>query len=104
MMDREKFQKVFSNEAFQLPIRWDGKNFYATLYKHLKGYHECIPEDCDDSDLRAKVKSICQGICAAVDNSFRGYPEKAYKSFEGVMAILKEDPLLINKNKIIRIK
>lgn len=76
LMDREKFQKIFSNEAYQLPIFWDGEDFYATLYKHLKGYREDIEKNYGyDSDLYAKVKSICQGICAAVDYSFRGYPE-----------------------------
>lgn len=101
LMDREKFQKIFSNETYQLPIFWDGEDFYATLYKHLKGYREDIEKNYGyDSDLCAKVKSICQGICAAVDYSFRGYPEKAYKRFESVMDILKEDPLLIDKQKI----
>ncbi len=99
-MDSTKFEEIFSKDIYQLPIRWDGKDFYATLYKHLKEYREDIEKYCDDPDLYAAVKTVCRNICAAVDFSFRGYPEKAYKSFEGVMEILSKDPLLIDNEKI----
>ncbi|MGI6671588.1 MAG: leucine-rich repeat domain-containing protein [Christensenellales bacterium] len=99
-MDSTKFEEIFSKDIYQLPIRWDGKDFYTTLYKHLKEYREDIEKYCDDPDLFVEVKTVCRNICAAVDFSFRGYPGKAYKSFERVMEILRKDPLLINKNKI----
>lgn len=99
-MDSTKFEEIFSKDIYQLPIRWDGKDFYTTLYKHLKEYREDIEKYCDDPELYAAVKTVCRNICAAVDFSFRGYPEKAYKSFEGVMEILSKDPLLIDAEKI----
>lgn len=99
-MDSTKFKEIFSKDIYQLPIRWDGKDFYATLYKHLKKYREDIEQTCDDSNLCATVKKVCRGLCAAVDFSFRGYPEKAYKRFEDVMEILGKDPLLVDKENI----
>ncbi|HHX20526.1 MAG TPA: hypothetical protein GX722_01920, partial [Clostridiales bacterium] len=99
-MDSTKFEEIFSKDIYQLPIRWDGKDFYATLYKHLKEYREDIEKYCDDPDLFVEVKTVCRNICAAVDFSFRGYPGKAYKSFEAVMEILGKDPLLIDKETI----
>ena len=99
-MDSAKFKEIFSKENYQLPMRWDGKDFYATLYKHLKEYREDIEKYYDDSKLCAEVKAVCRGICAAVDYSFRGYPEKAYKSFEAVMETLIRNPLLIDEKDI----
>ena len=46
------------------------------------------------------MKTVCRGICAAVDYSFRGYPAKAYESFKGVMEILGTEPLLVKKEDI----
>ena len=101
IMDSTKLKEIFDGkDEYKLPIRWDGKDFYATLYKHLKKYREDIEKHCDNADLRAKVKAVCRGLCAAVDSSLRGYPEKAYKSFEGVMEILNKDPLLINEEDV----
>jgi len=99
-MDSAKFKEIFSKENYQLPMRWDGKDFYATLYKHLKDYREDIEKNCDNPNLCAEVKAVCRGICFAVDHSFKGYPEKAYKSFEAVMEILGKDPLLIDMKDI----
>lgn len=99
-MDLAKFKEIFSKDDYQLPIRWDGKDFYATLYKHLKDYREDIEKNCDNPNLCAEVKAVCRGICFAVDHSFKGYPEKAYKSFEAVMEVLRKYPLLINKEDI----
>lgn len=98
-MESTKFKEIFSKDIYQLPIRWDGGDFYATLYKHLKSYREDIVKYCDDLNLCAEVKTVCRDICAAVDFSFRGYPEKAYKSFEGVMGILRKEPLLVEMEK-----
>ena len=104
-MDAKKFETIFSSketyQLYQLPKRWDGKDFYATLYSHLKKYREDMENFYrNDNDLCAAVKTVCRGICAAVDASLRGYPGKAYERFEGVMEILNEDPLLIEKEKI----
>ena len=43
-MDTTNFKEIFSKSEYQLPIRWDGKDFYATLYNHLKNYREDIKE------------------------------------------------------------
>ena len=100
-MDAAKFEEIFSKDNYRLPIRWDGKNFYETLYNHLKDYRKDIEKFRKDyPDLFDDVKAVCRGICAAVDCSFRGYPEKAYDSFKGVMEILGKDPLLIDKEKV----
>ena len=99
-MDAINFEALFSKDIYQLPIRWDGKNFYATLYNHLKRYREDIEKYCDDPFLCTVVKTVCRNICAAVDFSFRGYPGKAYRSFESVMELLGKDPLLIKKENI----
>ncbi|NLE14009.1 MAG: leucine-rich repeat domain-containing protein [Clostridiales bacterium] len=100
-MDAAKFKEIFSKDNYRLPIRWDGKDFYATLYKHLKNYREDIKSHCSEgSELFDDVKTVCRGICAAVDCSFRGYPEKAYDSFKGVMEILGKDPLLIDEKDV----
>ena len=101
MREPEKFKEIFSKNEYQLPIRWDGKDFYATLYKHLKNYREDIDNFYrDDTELCEEVKTVCLGICAAVDCSFRGYPAEAYKRFEGVMGVLSKNPLLIDEKDV----
>jgi hypothetical protein len=97
-MDTTDFKKIFSKSDYQLPIRWDGKDFYKTLYLHLKKYREDIEDFYPD--LYSDVKTVCRGICAAVGYSFRGYPAEAYESFKGVMKILGKDPLLVEKEDI----
>jgi hypothetical protein len=97
-MDSAKFKEIFSKKSYQLPIRWNGEDFYATLYEHLYNYRE--KDIGKNSALYTEVKAICRGICDAVDYSLRGYPEKAYKSFESVMDILGKAPLLIDKEDI----
>ncbi|NLZ75792.1 MAG: leucine-rich repeat domain-containing protein [Erysipelotrichia bacterium] len=99
-MDATKFKNIFSKDIYQLPICWDGEDFYVTLYKHLKKYREDIENNCSDVDLCNEVKKICHGICATLDFSFRGYTGKSYNSFKGVMKILKKDQLIIDKKDI----
>lgn len=102
-MDLTTFTEIFEKERYQLPLRWDGRDFYATLYKHLKAYREYIEKRGKDPDICADVKKICRGICAAVDCSLRGYPGKAYETFKG-MGILKKDPLLIEKDDLLLVE
>ena len=107
-MDSTAFKKIFLEDVpknilkdrYKLPRRWDGKDFYATLYKDLKEYRKDVDKYCNDPDLRTDVKTVCGAICAAVDQSFRGYPGNAYEKFKHAMEILRNDPLLIDEKKI----
>ncbi len=96
-MDSKKLKKIFSKDKYRLPLSWDGKDFYETLYEHLTMYREDIKGNYEDPDLYDEVKTVCNGLCAAVNLSFQGYPKKAYEHFENVMEILSKDPLLIDK-------
>lgn len=108
-MCNEKFKELFSKDIYQLPIRWDGNDFYLTLYKHLKTYSEDIKENFNDrKKLYSDVERIFIKICAAVNYSFRGYPEQSYKIFKEVMKILDKEPLLVEtsvleKEKMYRV-
>lgn len=100
-MNGTKFEAIFSQDRYRLPMEWDGKDFYATLFNHLTNYHEDIKKKYhNEFKLCSDVKTVCFGLCAAIDFSFRGYPGKAYQRFESVMKILSKDPLLINAEKI----
>ena len=104
-MDTTKLDIIFledSKDKYKLPIRWDGQDFYETLYNHLKKYRKDVENNYlkDNPDLCADVKTVCRGICAALDCSFRGYPAEAYESFKGIMKILGKDPLLVEKEDI----
>ena len=97
-MCNEKFKELFSKDIYQLPIRWEGRDFYGRLYNHFKTYCEDITEILkDEEDICKDIEHICIKICTALDYSFRGYPTESYKSFKSVMDILNKIPLLVDK-------
>ncbi|AKT46804.1 hypothetical protein ADJ67_03350 [Eubacterium sulci ATCC 35585] len=96
-MCNEKFKELFSKDIYQLPIRWEGRDFYGRLYNHFKTYCEDITEILkDEVDICNDIEHICIKICTALDYSFRGYPIESYKSFKSVMDILNKIPLLVD--------
>ena len=97
-MCNEKFKELFSKDIYQLPIRWEGRDFYGRLYNHFKTYCEDITKILKDKeDICNDIEHICIKICTALDYSFRGYPTESYKSFKSVMDILNKIPLLVDK-------
>lgn len=113
-----KFNSVFSGNKFDLPIRWDGKNFVDFLKKIYEEYVYSICSNNEDScklvteiegcSLHDKciiatncdcenIKQICNDILEVVNEYLCGFPAEAYKKFEKTMQILFKNPLKIYK-------
>ena len=113
-----KFDFIFSDHKFDLPIRWDGRNFVDYLKKIYEKYvceicsnnkkscklvteiegcslnNDCvIASDCDCG----KIKIMCNDILKVINEYLCGFPAEAYNKFEKTMQILINNPLKIYK-------
>lgn len=96
IMCNEKLKDLFSKDIYQLPIRWDGSDFYSTIYNLFKIYLKDIDTIFSNTDKTyTDVEFICRKICEAVNYSFMGYPAESFKSFQEVMKYLDSEPLLV---------
>lgn len=108
-MCNEKFKELFSKDIYQLPIEWDGNDFYATLYKHYKKYLKDIKAITNDmKDVYTDVERVCRQICAVVDSSFRCYHAESYERFKKIMEFLdvvalKVEMDVFKKEKLYRV-
>lgn len=117
IFDISKFNSVFSNEQFFLPIRWDGKDFqkylenlyadYFNVLCSLSQRDECKPikETSNDSfcnDYSSgmhcdcnKIHNICNKLLKVVNEYLHGFPATAYCTFDDIMQELMRQPLKI---------
>ena len=96
----QQFTEMFSDSAYHLPIRWDGRDFYMTLYKFLKHYREDVEKRFGENEvLCADVAEICKGLCLAIHSSFKGNLGGAYENVSGVLDLLEERNSLFDDAK-----
>lgn len=118
--DNNYFKKVFGNQKFDLPIRWDGNDFVYSLQCLYKEYvfNLCCQqgEDChlfallqDDTHFTSrlkkcyqeknclvlKVRKICDDIIDVLKEYLKGFPDSAYKKFDKIMNTLIHTPIKI---------
>lgn len=113
------FRNIFSDEQFNLPIRWDGKDFIEALKNLFKEYcfRVCCNQNencrlnaywqsasgqleysigCNDRNCHAyKIKHVCNKIIEIVDAYLNGFPSKAYNIFKYLMKEVIHSPIKI---------
>jgi hypothetical protein len=90
-----KYIRLMQESFMQLPKRWDGRDFCATLKAGLfERYIESVSEFVPELYV-GRIKKICNGIVNTIDIYFKGHPEDAYREFNRVMKLLMEAPLMI---------
>ena len=97
-IDVKKLLEIFSDEKsggilkdFQLPIRWEGGDFYKALYFRLKEYRNRIEKQLPEKKLaeyRDDIRKVCYGVCLAVSETFRGNPYEAYNAVDDTLKLL----------------
>lgn len=80
-----QFREIFQNESFHLPIRWDGEDFLVTLESLYTEYIDRILQVISKETVK-DIRRDCELIIKAVNHYLNGYPNKAYRSMEALMA------------------
>lgn len=89
------FLDVFEEERFQLPLRWDGRDFERTVRKLFDNYitkvHAVYPKR-NLTDLTVVQESLTQ----AIRSYLNGFPAYAYRCLCKAMAVLMRTPLKLS--------
>lgn len=104
-----QFKRIFANSKFNLPIRWDNKNFVNTLQVLFDNYISAIIKECEDYSFCQKnrecvireVKRIPFLIVKTIKEYLNGFPAKAYNIFSEVMHLLNKVPLQIYHKSVM---
>lgn len=93
----EAFRSIFEDNRFDLPRRWDGKDFLKTLETLFSDYESRITPPA-----RETVTDICSRLLEVVRIYFKGSPSGAYGAFRRVMDLLWHTPLLVEADELER--
>lgn len=95
-----EFKRIFSNEKFHLPIRWNNNDFTKTLKNIFDEYCETIGNSLypQESNLNintydCKIKQVCDLLIEVVKQYLNGFPAKAFYIFCDLMRLLERQPL-----------
>lgn len=102
-----QFKSIIGQPQFALPIRWDGRDFEATLRQLLDNYYDTLSEELhrcwkDDPDIPKRlqivsalesINSICSNISQCIKQYHSGFPSRAFFFFQKIMDILVNVPL-----------
>ena len=118
-ISNKAFKNIFGDGKFDLPIRWDGKNFEDSLKDlfqeyifrvcqaqndtcHLDAFLQygvnnldidvaCFDEKC----YGHIIKQICNKLVKTVNLYLNGFPAEAYDTFSSIMAKIIHTPIKI---------
>lgn len=93
-IDKAKFDDLIKEDFLELPIKWDGKDFYETLNNLFEDYIDLLSKHLSPRDLN-KVEIICNNLLKCVEEYHKGFPSESYKTFTRVMEKLYNQPLKI---------
>ena len=107
-MADEQFSKIFSDNHFHLPIRWDNKDFVKSLNTLFELYIEKIERETSfwayprtiDVDIK-KISKVCDLLVLSANNYLNGFPAKAFDTFKRLMKLLNENPLITYRKSIM---
>ena len=95
------FQSIFGDKSFDLPLRWDGKDFLHTLETLFSRYEAQIKSPgILPKDEEEKIHSICSILHKVIEIYYQGSPCGAYGMFKYAMSLLWEMPLLVENSEI----
>ncbi len=98
----KQFKRIFSDPKFNLPIRWDNKDFLYTLMELLDSFFEKVKQEssihhphgyADVSIDILELKRVNNLILLAVEKYLDGFPAKAYLNIKELMDVLEKTPL-----------
>lgn len=95
-----KFKQVLNDKTLFLPVRWDSKDFHATLSSLYAHYINSLEKTFGNEDsyfmtYLDRIKSVCGLLKTAVSHYLDGFPSDAYHSLEKAMGYLMVNPLEI---------
>jgi hypothetical protein len=100
--DWSAFEKVFAKDGeydseFNLPRRWNGKDFYADLHGLLDKYIEKLESDVGENDslIIDDAMEVCKRVLEIVRIYLHGYPARAYNCMKNMMELLNEYPMFM---------
>lgn len=96
----EDFKDVFDNPIFNIPVRYDGKNYLETLSNIYTTYYAALSSLFyhNDSlrDIAPYVRRICDEIIESIKLYLNGKPSEAYQRFKKLFSgILMENQFTI---------
>lgn len=94
--DRD-FRSIFADKRFDLPRRWDGRDFLQTLGALFSDYESRVTPPA-----KRTVAEICSRLFKVVRIYFMGSPSGAYSMFKSVMNLLWRTPLLVEVDELER--
>lgn len=103
--DWSAFEKVFAKDGeydseFNLPRRWNGKDFYGDLHGLLDKYIKKLEPAVGENDsLVEKTKNVCDRVLEIVRIYLHGYPAEAYNCMTNLMKFLEEYPMYTKLDK-----
>lgn len=104
-----KFKRIFANQTFHLPIRWNGNDFSLTLEELFNVYINELEQIQNSKekmygyasvDLN-NIKKVCGLLVTSVRHYLNGFPSKSYTTFNKAMDVLMYMPLKIYQKSVI---
>ena len=99
MYSASQFNKVFSGKEFDLPIKWDGVDFYKTLDNLYTQYINKIKTVIKHEDI-LNIENLIKSLLKAVKEYLNGSPADAFINLDEGMKILEKDSLKVYDKSI----
>lgn len=90
------FKTIVKCDDLNLPIRWDGADFYNSLNVLFVKYQSILKDYININDLK-KIRSICSELLKCIELYHSGFPNKAFNQINIVMKKLFNNPLSVYK-------
>ena len=93
------FRSVFKDGTFELPIRWDGKDFVKTLSELYEKYYSIVSSlwfvGETVRELSSDIKYVCDEIINVLKIYLNGKESEAFAKFDDIFKHLMETPLSV---------
>jgi len=92
----ENFKRVFEQDIFHLPQRWDGKDFLAAVrylfYNYREALKTVVGKQKYDNQF-GSIDNLCDKIILSIEKHLKGYHSRAFNPLEDAMKILMKNPI-----------
>lgn len=93
-ISKEDFIEIMKIESFQLPKRWDGRDYYVSVSNLFNEYLEYLSRYLKRSEVK-RVETICKRVKSAIYEYHNGLPSNALNELTHAMDLLMKNPLKI---------
>ena len=88
-IDNLDMAKLFNTNRFDLPMTWDGNDFYNTLNTLFDDYKNQITITGVGTSQLFMVQKVCDSILEIIESYFNGLHSNAYSKFCHLMDIIE---------------